>query len=241
MSGKRHLLIFVMFLGALAGCAVPVPHKGEKPVPRLEGGPSFSQLGKTDLDQLTDVEVRENTQSLRTLMVKLYKRNPHELKKGWAGSAEDRANWVFEGQHEWRFGEINEAQGTEAIQQAFRPEFAGDRVLSLVVGLQTMLLKAHGGKSDFYLTDSIDPQKVYNVARNVEIAVWKLSNARDASGQLYLLTNEINDSERNLSFEREFGKIIGSLDLYAIALAEKQDRSLLHVVQSLATALFLPF
>jgi len=75
----------------------------------------------------------------------------------------------------------------------------------------------------------------------VEIAAWKLSNARDAQGQLYLLTNEINTNERNLSFEREFGKIIGRTDLFAIALSEKSQRLITRVAQNLATALFLPF
>ena len=89
-----------------------------------------------------------------------------------------------------------------------------------------MLLKAHGNKTDFYLTDKIEPQSIYNVARNFEIAAWKLSTARDANGNLYLLTNEINRKlkDRNLSFEREFGKMIGRTDLYAIALAEKSQR-----------------
>ena len=47
-------------------------------------------------------------------------------------------------------------------------------------------------KKDFYLTDSIDPQSLYNVARNIEIAAWKLSTSRDVNGHLYLVTNEIN-------------------------------------------------
>jgi hypothetical protein len=104
-----------------------------------------------------------------------------------------------------------------------------------------MLLKAHGNKSDFYLPDNLDPQHIYNVARNVEIAAWKLSNARDPNGALYLLTNEVNDKDKNLSFEREFGKIIGRTDLYAIALAEKSQRFISRVMQNLATAFFLPF
>lgn len=112
--------------------------------------------------------------------------------------------------------------------------------MSFIVGLQTMLLKAHNDKTDFYLTDSIDPQRVYNVARNIEIAVWKLSNARKPDGSLYLLTNEMNDAERNLSFEREFGKMIGRTDLYAIALAEKSQRFISRMMQNLATAVFLP-
>ena len=201
----------------------------------------FSQLGKSDFDHLADIEMRENTQALRVLMTKLYKRNPHEYRKSAANSVEERVKAIFTNSHGWQFEEINKAQGTDAIQQAFKPEFQGDRVLSFIAGIQTMLITAHGGKSEFYLTDSVDPQNVYNAARNIEIAVWKLSNARDDKGQLYLLTNELNSRENNLSFEREFGKMIGSLDLYAITLSEKLQRSVTRTVQTFATALFLPF
>jgi len=151
--------------------------------------------------------------------------------------------WVFDGeaQHHYQFKELNNLQGTEAIFLSFKPEFSGDRVLAFIVGLQTMLLKAHNNKTDFYFTDTLDPQRIYNVARNLEIAAWKLSNARKPDGSLYLLTNEINDTERNLSFEREFGKMIGRTDLYAVALAEKSQRMISRIMQNLATAMFLPF
>jgi len=235
-------LAFIVAVVLLAACATPDPTRNSKPIPQQGDRNSLRQFGKTDFDHLADVELRENTQSMRVLMVKLYKRNPRELRKSTAGgSPEEMADAVFESTRDWRFREINDAQGTDAIQQAFRPDYTGDRVLSLIVGMQTMLIKAHGGKSEFYFTDSVDPQNVYNAARNVEIAVWKLSNARDENGQLYLLTNELNDNERNLSFEREFGKIIGSLDLYAITLSEKMQRTIIRAVQTLATALFLPF
>ena len=65
--------------------------------------------------------------------------------------------------------------------------------------------------------------------------------ARQPGPAVISLTNEINDTERNLSFEREFGKIIGRLDLYAITLSEKSQRMITRVVQNLATALFLAF
>lgn len=226
---------------AMAACAHSPVAGGKHPLPQHEDNNSLRQFGKSDFDRMADVEMRENSQSLRVLMTKLYKRNPRELRKSTSGSAEEMVRWVFDGAQGWRFPAINDAEGTDAIQQAFKPEFAGDRVLSLIVGMQTMLIKAHGGKTEFFLTDSIDPQNVYNAARNIEIAVWKLSNARDEAGQLYLLTNEISDTERNLSFEREFGKIIGSLDLYALTLSEKLQRTLTRVAQAMATALFLPF
>lgn len=238
---KPACALIMLCTAVLTACAHNQPADGKNRIPQHGDSSSFNQFGKSDFDRMADVEMRENSQSLRVLMTKLYKRNPRELKKSTSGSTEDMVRWVFEGRQDWRFQAINNAQGTDAIQQAFKPEFQGDRVLSLIVGIQTMLIKAHGGKTEFFLTDSIDPQNVYNAARNVEIAVWKLSNARDETGQLYLLTNEINDTGRNLSFEREFGKIIGSLDLYALTLSEKLQRTLTRVAQTLATALFLPF
>jgi hypothetical protein len=225
----------------LAACAQNPAAGGKHPMPQRADSNPLMQLGKSDIDRMADVEMRENSRSLRILMTKLYKRNPRELRKSTSDSAEKMVRWVFEGRQDWNFQSLGNVRGTDAIRQAFGPEFRGDRVLSLIVGMQSMLIKAHGGKSEFFMTDSIDPQNVYNAARNIEIAVWKLSNARDEAGQLYLLTNEINEAERNLSFEREFGKIIGSLDLYALTLSEKMQRTLTRVAQTLATALFLPF
>jgi hypothetical protein len=212
-----------------------------KHVPTPASSNKIDQLAKGDIDRMADIEVRENTQSLRLLMLKLYKRNPHELKKSTSGSADEMVDWVFEGDQHWRFEGIQNLQDIAAIQLAFKSGYAGDRVLPFIVGLQTMLLKAHEDKSEFYITDRLDPQKIYNVSRNVEIAVWKLYNARDEKGQLYLLSNEVNENEYNLSFEREFGKVIGRTDDYALLLAQKAQRSISKVTQSLATAVFLPF
>lgn len=240
-NARRSLPLLCVCFALLSGCAHDTPKGTKHPLPQQADSNSLSQFGKTDFDRMGDTEMRENSRSLQTLMVKLYKRNPRELRKSTSDSAEKMAQWVFEGRNDWHFESLGAAQGTDAIQLAFKQEFQGDRVLALIVGIQTMLIKAHGGKTEFFLTDSIDPQNVYNAARNIEIAVWKLSNAREQNGQLYLLSNEINETERNLSFEREFGKIIGSLDLFALTLSEKMQRTLTRVVQTLATALFLPF
>ncbi len=236
------VLLILAACSLISACATNSPVEG-KPIPERDDRSSANQLMKNDFDRMADVELEENTQSLRNLMLKLYRRNPHELAKSTADNAEKMVEWVFEGesQHHWQFKEIGNKQGTDAIFLAFDADYQNDRVLPFIVGLQTMLAKAHGNKTDFYLTDKIEPQSLYNVARNIEIAAWKLSNARDADGNLYLLTNEINDKDRNLSFEREFGKMIGRTDLYAIALAEKSQRMISRVMQSLATAAFLPF
>ena len=201
---------------------------------------SGNQLGKTDFDRMADHEIRENIQSLRTLMIKLYKRNPSELKKSTSDDAEKMVNWVFNGNHNWNFEVINNLQGTDAIYLAFNEDYKGDRVLPFIVGIYTMLIKAHGGKKEFYLFDSVDPQLLYNASRNIETAVWKLSNAKDVSGKPFLLANELTEKENNLSFEREFGKIIGRTDFLAFTLSEKMERSITRVIQNLATGLLIP-
>ncbi|MDP3609976.1 MAG: hypothetical protein Q8R74_12950 [Methylophilus sp.] len=236
--GTVALLIF------LTACAnTPSSLADGKPMPERAEKSSANQFMKSDFDRMADVELAENTLSLKTLMLKLYKRNPHELAKSTSDSPEKMVAWVFEGelQHHWQFKAIQNKQGTEAIYLSFNPEYQGDRVLPFIVGLQTMLEKAHGSKKEFYFIDSIHPQSLYNVARNVEIAAWKLSTSRKPTGELYLLSNEVNAHERNLSFEREFGKIIGRTDLFAFMLAEKSQRLISKITQSIATAVFLPF
>ncbi len=64
---------------------------------------------KSDFDRMADVESAEkHTKSLRTLMLKLYKRNPRELTKSTTDSAEKMVAWIFDGelQHRWQFAEM---------------------------------------------------------------------------------------------------------------------------------------
>lgn len=232
----------LVIASSTTSCTTSSPIAG-KPIPERGDRSSANQLAKNDFDRMADVELAENTKSLKNLMLKLYKRNPNQLAKSTTDTAEKMVDWVFEGelQHMWRFKEIDNKQDTEAIFLAFDANHQGDRVLPFIVGIQSMLIKAHGNKKAFYLTDNIEPQRIYNVARNIEIAAWKLSSARDKNGELFLISNELNDKDRNLSFEREFGKMIGRTDLYAIALAEKSQRLISRFAQSIATAVFLPF
>ena len=235
MQRNNSLLFFILML--LSFLLIQTSNAKEIVEPDRQSG---SQLGKSDFDRMADHEIRENIQSLKSLMIKLYKRNPVELKKSTSEDAEKMVNWVFNGNHNWNFEAINNAQGTDAIYLTFNEDYKGDRVLPFIVGIYTMLIKAHGGKKEFYLFDSIDPQLLYNASRNVEIAAWKLSNTKDTSGNLFLLANEINQKENNLSFEREFGKSIGRTDFVAFTLSEKMERSITRIIQNLATGLLIP-
>lgn len=214
-----------------------------RPVPVRQDRNALHQLVKTDLDRLADIEYAENVSTLRLLMLKLYKRNPGEAQKSGLGSPEQIATYVFEQAdvHGWQLEALGHAQDTAAIKLALNPQYSGDRVLALVVGIQSMLFRAHGGQSTFFLLDSIEPQNLYNAARNIEIAMWKLSNAKNPQGELLLLTNSQPGEVQNLSFEREFSKLVARTDLLALTLAEKSQRFVSRLTQSITTAPFLPF
>ena len=74
----------------------------------------------------------------------------------------------------------------------------------------------------------------------MEVAIWKLNGDRNAAGQLFLLSNELDPANRNLSFEREFGRIIGLLDFMAAIVADRNGRALSRATQGAVTMVFLP-
>ncbi len=205
-----------------------------------ESGFRASQLAKTDLDRVTEAHQQEIFASLRALAEKLYRRNPRELRKSGQAGVEAGVARIFERHHGWQFEDINYLRGTQAIHLAFREDYQGDRVLAYIVGLASMMQSAFNDKTEFFIIDDVDPQGLHNAARNVEIAVWKLSNARNTQGELFLFSNEGAGPLPNLSFEREFGKIIASLDVLSKVLAGRYGRIVVKIVQSLATAVFLP-
>ena len=228
-------LVASICLSVLAACANhgPVPAKPAS-------GFSASQLAKTDIDRVAEAHQREIFSNLRLLTEKLYRRNPRELKKSGQPDVAAGMARIFEGRHAWNFPELQGKRGAPAIHLAFQEDYRGDRVLAYIAGLGGMIQTAFQDKTEFFVLDDLDPQSLYNAARNVEIAVWKLSNARAPQGELYLLSNEGAGQVPNLSFEREFGKAIASLDVLSKVIADKTNRTVVKVIQSLATAVFLP-
>ena len=128
-----------------------------------------------------------------------------------------------------------------ALSTALSPGFSGDRVAAFIAACADTIVTAQGGKREFLYLDGVDPQHVYNAARNMETALWILNTRRDGAGRPLLLSNEISGDTRNLSFEREFGKIIGRLDLLASYMTERYRRAGINYVQGLVAAPFLAF
>jgi hypothetical protein len=237
----KHACLLACMLG-VAGCAA------FKPTPAVNGREvheariTKGQLLQSDPNRMASLEIRDNLATLYVLMDKLYKRNPSQWKKSGFATREEAETRIKAAIEEHApLPELGDRRNVAAIDHALDPAFDGDRVGALIYGLGDMLIAAHGGKVNLYLLDGLDAQRVYNAARNVEIAMWMLAQRKDSHGQPLLISNEISDSGRNLSFEREFGTIIGRTDLVAAFVAEKYRRSVINYIQNLAGGQFLQF
>jgi len=200
----------------------------------------MDDIAKSDVDMVAEIQIRFSMEHLQELMEKLYRRNPREWRKGGAVSLERAVERVFGIGRTDDFPELQQKRGTDAVMLAFDETYRGDRVLAFVEGLRGMILAAHNGKQSFYLTDELDPQKLYNAARNIEIATWKLGHARDSEGRLFLVSNQMVGPVINLSYERLFGKLIALQDGMARIVAQSSNRRIKTIIQSVASAVFMP-
>lgn len=237
MERKREVSGWVAALVLAAGAACSSP--GTAPKTGRLPGYAPQHLIKTDVNRYSDTTQQRIFVSLRRLAEKLYRRNPREWRKGDAASIDEAVARIFDGNHGWRIEALGYRRDIEALQVALHPEYRGDRVHAYIVGLASMVQTAFGDREEFYILDDLNAQHLYNAARNVEIAAWKLAAARDPQGQPLLLSNEIG-AVSNLSFERDFGRIIGMLEVLSDVIEEKTERTVTRVVQNMATAVFLP-
>jgi hypothetical protein len=230
----RTALLLVLLACLAAACGTTRTADG-----RSEVTVDPSQLAKTDIDRVAEAHRHEVFASLRLLAEKLYKRNPREWKKAGHASLDEALARLFDPAIAWQLPQLEGKSGSEAVLLALREDYKGDRVAAYIAGLGGMLHVSFNGKTEFFMIDDLDPQRLHNAARNLEIAAWKLAHSRDATGAPLLLSNEMTPVQ-NLTFEREFGKMIGGLDVLSKIIADKTNRTVVKVIQSLATAVFLP-
>lgn len=229
-------LLVALALVSLAGCASRAPTtRGQTQVAPM----TPAELAQSDVNRVATLGMRDNLDSLMRLADKLYKRNPAEWRKTSATSRDEalmKLRSTIDKRTSWP--ELQGQRDIAALSLALSPGFSGDRVGAFIVASADMLITAHGGRTSLYLINGLDPQYLYNAARNMESAVWLLASRRTATGQPLLLADEISGTQRNLSFEREFGKIISRLDLLAEVVSEKYRRSVISYVQNLVGGTF---
>lgn len=222
----------------MAGCASQAPvERGEVQGQSFDG----AELLQSDGNRVTTAAMRANFQSLLLLADKLYRRNPAEWRKTSTTreAALERIHQVMSDQLAW--APLGGRRDVAALSTALSVEFQGDRVAAFIIACTDTIVTAHNGKREFYYLDSVDPQHIYNAARNMETALWILNTRLDGRGQPLLLANELTPDSRNLSFEREFGKIIGRLDMLATYMTERYRRAAISYVQGVVAAPLLVF
>ena len=226
-------------LAALSGCySTASVQRGETAVAPM----APTELAQSDVNRMATLGMRDNLDSLLRIADKLYRRNPNEWRKTSTASRDAALRQLRQAiEQKMPWPDLQGKRDIAALSLALSPDFSGDRVAAFIYASADMLRTSHGGKTEVYLLDSLDTQHIYNAARNIEIAVWLLSSRRNAAGQPLLLADEISEHDRNLSFEREFGKIIGRLDLLAEVLTEKYRRAVISYVQNLLGASFVQF
>lgn len=232
-------------LSTLAVCLLLSACNGQ-PIQRKDGTSSvrpFSvkDLAKGDIDNVAEIHQQEILTCLKTLTLKLYKRNPAEWRKSSASSAEAATDALFQALPHWQLSTLHHLNWEASLLDAWRDDFAGDRVRALMGGLLVMHMAAFNHQTEFYRLSEIDAQKLYNAARNTEALTWKLSNAKNAQGEPVLWSNGSDaNGIANLSFEREFGKLIGIEDALAKVIEDKTNRAIRFGLVNAATMIFLP-
>ncbi|MCB1791935.1 MAG: hypothetical protein KDJ24_16650 [Gammaproteobacteria bacterium] len=200
---------------------------------------AIDNIAKADVDMVAEINVQHSMDYLRELARKLYVRNPNQLLRSGFTTREQALKVLFQQGAAARFTGLQGSRSSTAIALAFDERYVGDRVAAYIYGLSTMLIDGYGGKSTFYISDTLDPQKLYYLARNIEIAFWKLGHDRNGKGELYLLSNSL-DGSGDLSFERIAGKLIGLQDHMAQVVADSSNRQIKNVIQGVASAVFFP-
>ncbi len=228
----RYLTLCFPAFALLAACSSP-------PVKKDVDGQDFhsGQLLQNDANRAANLAMRDNLESLSLLLDKLYKRNPREWKKTGAATLDAAQQKVMTAITEQQpLPGLDNRKSIAAMALAFAPDFEGDRAGTLIYGIGSMLFELYGGTDTQHLLSGLNAQKTANAAWNIEVAAWLLASRTDAQGQPLLLSNEISAAGRNLSFEREFGRMIGRLELLAQMTHESLRRSGINYVQGILAA-----
>lgn len=216
------------------------------PIERRDGSSSvrnfsMKELAKGDVDTVIEIHQQEILATLKSLTLKLYRRNPNEWRKSGFSSADEATATLFKPLEHWHLEPQKNLPWETVLLEPWRADFTGDRIKTLMNGLLVMHMAAFDHQTEFYLLTEINAQKLYNAARNTEAVVWKLSSARNELGEPILLSNGFDgNGVANLSFEREFGKLIGIQDTLAKIVEDKSNRAIRFGTVNLAKMVFLP-
>ena len=201
----------------------------------------ISRLAKSDINEVVEYHQRAVMRDLQQLMLKLYKRNPQGRHDEHKRTIEESVALFFSRPHNQGYPHWSAMNSNDIVRISLDESYQGeDRVLPFIFGLRKMLMASYDDHIEFYYLTSIEGQKLYNSARNVEIAAWMLAEKRDLSGELLLLSDSLESEKRNLSYQRLIGRMIATQDNLAEIMSYKSGRLIKTVVVKAASMVFLP-
>jgi hypothetical protein len=202
-------------------------------------GYEVKNILKSDIDLVADQFITRTRADVRELVVKLYKRNPDQLRKIPGMTVEGRLAQLKVRRYKLQFAELDYKEDIAAMDLAFDPDFSGDRVFALTVGLGSMLRRAYEYQPEMFLPDQLDAEVFLASAHNVEVLLWKLKNTRKPNGEHYIITHEYKGVVDNLSFERLFGEIIVLQEMMAGIAGDSNNRAVTSAVH-VVSKVFIP-
>jgi hypothetical protein len=226
-SGALQAFLLVALLLPLAAC----------------GGYELKNLAKSDIDLVADQFIEKTRTNVRELVVMLYERNPDQLAKIPGMTVEGRLAQLKVHRYKLQFPELGYKQDIDAMNLAFDPDYRGDRVFALVVGLGSMLRQAYAYQPEMFLPDKLETDVLLTSARNVETLWWKLKNTRRPDGQHLIVTYEDRGVVNHLGFERLLGEIVVLQEMMAGIVGDSGDRAVTGAVHGAVQAvskLFIP-
>lgn len=203
------------------------------------GSYELKNLVKSDVDLVTDQFIEKTRAVVQELTVMLYERNPAQLAKNPGMTVEGRLAQLKVHRYKLQFAELEYKQDIAAMNLAFDPDFHGDRVFALIVGLGSMLRKAYAYQPEMFLPDTLDAGVLITSAQNVEMLLWKLKNSRKPNGEHYIITHEYRGVIDNLTFERLFGEIIVLQEMMADIVSDSDARTVTGAVHAVSKV-FIP-
>ena len=133
LLSRFFISLFILFIFILSGCSA---------VQNFQ----IKNIAKTDIDDVTEIHLAQVNNLLKELTIKLYKKNPDELRKIEGSTIDSRLNDIFACPSEINHEELDSKEAVDSILLGFEPDFQGDRVFAVMYGLYTMIHKSYNSK-----------------------------------------------------------------------------------------------
>ena len=159
----------------------------------------ISRLVKSDINEVVEHHQRAVIRDLQQLMLKLYRRNPSGRHDIDLRTIEESVDLFFSQPHNAGYAQWKTMTPNDIVRISLDETYQGsDRVLAFIFGLRKMLMSSYDDHTAFFFLTSISEQKLYNSARNIEIAAWMLAEKRTVKGRLLLLSDSLENETQKL-------------------------------------------